>query len=333
MKREVIQPRNEEHWLQERANDITSTEVAALFGFSPYITKFELWHRKKDKFEVEFKENERMKWGTRLQDSIAEGAAKDYGWKIRRMDEYIRIPKLRMGSSFDFSIEGQEEHKIDTKPGSVNKVYPAAYLNREENIFIIDVGLLEIKNVDSLQFKEKWIENEDGEIEAPNHIEIQVQHQMAVSDRNYAYICVLVGGNTLYVIRRDRNENVINMIFQKVAEFWKSIEDGIEPEPEIEKDYETIIKLNSLVDPGKIVDISSNEICTQLATQYSEASEKEKYYAGEKKQIKAQLMNLIGDSEKAIGNGYKISAGYIPEKFIDSFTRNGYRNFRLTMQK
>ncbi|MCK5561232.1 MAG: YqaJ viral recombinase family protein, partial [Thermoplasmata archaeon] len=162
MARQIINPSNEKEWLELRTQDITSTEIGALFGISPYVTEYELWHRKKNQTIVDFEENERMKWGTLLQDSIAAGIAEEQGWQIRRMDEYIRGSELRLGSSFDFSIEPDEANK--------------------------DKALLEIKNVDSLIFKQQWLKNEEtGKLEAPLHIEIQVQHQLLVSGRQYAY--------------------------------------------------------------------------------------------------------------------------------------------------
>ena len=100
----TILPKDKQSWLEARLQDITSTEVSALFGISPYLTEFELWYQKKEKTIVELQENERMKWGTLLQDSIAQGIAEEQGWKIRRMDEYIREDELRAGSSFDFCI-------------------------------------------------------------------------------------------------------------------------------------------------------------------------------------------------------------------------------------
>ena len=102
---EIHRPENKAHWLELRSMDITSTEVSALFGISPYKTHFELWHQHKDGLITEIEENERMRWGSRLQNAIAEGIAEDEGWQIRLMDEYVRDPARRMGSSFDFGIE------------------------------------------------------------------------------------------------------------------------------------------------------------------------------------------------------------------------------------
>ena len=59
-------------------------------------------------------------------------------------------------------------------------------------------------------------ENDDGLIEAPLHIEFQVQHQLLVSGYQTAYIAVLVGGNTLKLIKRERNEKVITSIKNKI---------------------------------------------------------------------------------------------------------------------
>ena len=50
---QTITPSSKQDWLKARTEDITSTEVSALFGISPYTTAFELWHRKHDGFEVE----------------------------------------------------------------------------------------------------------------------------------------------------------------------------------------------------------------------------------------------------------------------------------------
>ena len=98
--REVIPYTTREAWLAERARDITSTDVAALFGVSPYLTRFELWHRKHGTPEAapeELDDVERVRWGQRLQDAIARGAGEDRGWAIHPETDYVRIADLRIG--------------------------------------------------------------------------------------------------------------------------------------------------------------------------------------------------------------------------------------------
>ena len=294
---ETIQPSSEAEWLQLRTQDITSTEVSALFGCSPYATGFELWHSKKSQTISDIPTSERMKWGTRLQDAIAVGIAEEQGWIIRRMSEYGRIPELRMGASFDFAIEPD--------------------------------GLLEIKNVDSLQFKDDWLI--DGKnIEAPPHIELQVQHQLAVSGKAYAYIGALVGGNTLKLIKREPMPAVIEAIKEKVAAFWKSIEENIEPIPIWPQDAGAVIKMAYYAEPGKI--IVAPEETQAMAEEYRRLGGIIKEADAGRETLKAQILLAIGDAERVNGQGYTISAGITGEAEI-AYTRKAFRNFKITWKK
>ncbi len=295
---ERIEPKSEQEWLEMRAKDLTSTEVSALFGISPYITNFELWHRKKNQQIADFIQSDRMKWGTRLQDTIAKGIAEDEGWKIRRMDEYMRDPELRLGASFDFSIEGDE------------------------------LGLLEIKNVDSLIYKEGWEKDDEGNLEAPPHIEMQLQQQMLVADRKFGYIGALVGGNTVSLIKRERDEEICQAIKDKVAAFWKSIDDNEEPTPDFEKDASFISKLCRYAEPGKMMSLEGDEGFKNIAVKHNELGKRIKALEKQREACKAQMLMQIGDAEKCIGDGYTISAGLIGPVQI-SYERKGYRAFRI----
>ena len=94
--------------------------------------------------------NERIRKGQCIQDYAAEEVARKHGWTVWRMDEDIRIPELRAGSSFDYRVKCPERGD----------------------------GVLEIKAVDFFRHKDTWI---DGE--APEHIEIQLQHQLEIADK------------------------------------------------------------------------------------------------------------------------------------------------------
>ena len=229
MTTEIIVPKDQADWLAMRKADVTSTESAALFGMSPYLTHYELWHAKKSGIAREFKTNERMQWGNRLEAAIAHGIAEEQGWTISPLKEYMRNPDARMGSSFDFVITslGEPVH-------------------------------LEIKNVDYLAFRDGWIEHDDGSIEAPEHIEMQVQHQMAVSGFKRAFIGAFIAGNRGVVIERERDEAVIAAIQAKVADFWRTVDASEEPTPVMPGDAEAVIRLNQYAKPGKILDASGD---------------------------------------------------------------------------
>lgn len=295
---EIIQPKSKEHWLELRTNDVTSTEASSLFNLSPYMTAFELWHRKKDKHIITIEENERMRWGNRLEDAIARGVAEDEGWSVEPMKHYMRDPKLKMGSSFDY--------------------------------FIGSDGILEIKNVDSLAYRDGWSVDDDGNIEAPPHIELQVQHQLAVSARKFAYIAALVGGNRVALIKREPDDEIINQIKNKVATFWDSILKNKEPSPDFEKDADFLKQIYNYAEPNKIID--ADKLIDSLAQKYKVLSDDIKKMQKEVDATKAELLTLIGDAEKVKGEQFTISAGMVSESQV-SFTRKPYRNFRISWKK
>lgn len=295
-----ITPESKEHWLELRTQDVTSTEVSALFGLSPYTTLFELWHRKKQGNSVYIEPTERMIWGTRLERTIAEGIAEDQGWTVEPLKDYLRIPDLRMGSSFDYVIG--------------------------------DDGILEIKNVSDMAFKSSWSWDQTDTSEAPPHIEMQVQYQLLISGRKYAYIAALVGGNSIKLIKREPSEQIHKVIKKKVSEFWDSIEKNQAPSPDFKRDAEFIKTLYNHAEPDTVMDASDNMEITSLAMMYRDLGQEIKEKESERAAIKSQLLMIIGDKEKCKGNGYTISCGMIGPTHV-SFDRKGFRDFKINFKK
>ena len=294
--RQIIHTKNEAEWLDLRLRDITSTDCAALFGKSKYMSPYKLWWSKKNAVIKRKSISERMEWGTRLQDTIAAGIAEDHHFDITRMDEYIRIPELRLGSSFDFKIG--------------------------------DDVILEIKNVGGDAFKDWWV-FDDEDASAPPHIEIQVQHQLAVSGFKLAYIGALIGGNKSVLIRRERNEGLINEIFQRTAEFWSTVDAGVPPPPDFAVDSEFISAMARHAEPGKVHRASPE--AARLCQSYSSWGRIAKKAEDKRKEIKAKILLEMGDAEKAYGDGFSISAGLVgPSEYV--VKRDGYRNFKVTIR-
>ena len=336
MQRETMIPSSEAEWLEWRKADITSTEAAALFGASPYTTAYELHHVKAGLLQTEFNENERMTWGKRLEAAIAYGVAEDYGLIVEPFKSYMRIPEVRMGASFDFKIVGITDHF--TGDESVRKMFVQ-----------FGPGILEIKNVDSLQFRRVWLD--DGEnIEAPSHIEFQVQAQLEVADMEWSMLAPLVGGNTPKVILRERDRVVGQAIIHQVHEFWARIEAGTPPAPDFTKDADTVSRLY-VDNDGSSRDLSENFRLIQLCQEYKKAAADEKAAKERKSAAKAEILTIIESAKSVTTNGYKISAGtnkevykafnraegerwtitrsLVPAAFIES-TTPPFRNVRIT---
>lgn len=307
MHMQVVQPNSEAEWLELRTHDVTSSEVSALFGCCPYLTEFELWHRKKNGKVVMLQENEDMEWGKALESVIAHKVAAKEGWAIRPMKEYIRIPALKIGSSFDFKVQDEEDELDGDR-------------------------ILEIKNVNQFAFKDGWIIHEDKTIEAPPHIEFQVQHQMLVSGVGRATIAALVGGSRPVLLHRTYDEKVGMAITRKVSAFWQSIERNEPPAPNFVKDAEFIFDMYGNADAGKVLNAHDDHDLLLMASEFRRATEERDRAQEEREALKAKILMHIGDASKVQGEGWSLSAGMVPGGPV-SYVRKDYRNFKLTFKK
>ena len=240
----IIQYKTEEEWLAERRKCVTSSDIAALFGESSYCTEFELFHRKRNDIVVEFDENDRIKWGRRLEAPIAEGIAEDNGWEVKPLKVFMTHESCqRYGSSFDFEIRRGNEK-----------------------------GLFELKNVDFKEYKEKWLV--DGEeVEAPVGIELQLQSELEVANSNvsepytFGIIGSLIGGNKPVVIERSWDREIGRLMVSKAKAFWHNVDNNIEPLPDFTRDGD-ILKLLYSGTYGEEIDLSGNNRIVSLVAEY-----------------------------------------------------------------
>lgn len=311
---EIIQITSEAQWLGERKKDITSTEIPALYGLSPYKTEFELFHEKRDGVSVKFEANERMKWGNRLEAAIAHGAAEEMGWSIAPLKVYMRDPDLRMGSSFDFEI-------LDSDNGK---------------------GILEVKNVDGLQYARNWLDDGAGNIEAPEHIELQIQHQMELTGYEWTALCLLVGGNTLKIVLRKRDKEIGADIRKKIAEFWAKVDANAAPNPDYSADAEFIIKQLRGDSIDGLVAESTPQL-DMLIERYHYLGQAIKEQTDIREATKAEILMAIGSASKVVSQLGTISCGTTKDSLGTQITadmvgtyygaRKGFRNFRFTAKK
>ena len=305
---ERITPDNEQHWLGMRAVDLTSTETAALFGLSPYMTEFELWHRKRSGETPEFPDNFRMRAGRVLESGIAQLTGMELNAAIKPLKDYMRDPYARLGSSFDYEVAEGE------------------YAD----------WLIECKNVDQWVYRDNWTEEE-----APDHIEVQVQHQLEIAQRPGAIIAALVGGNELHLIFRERNPKVGAGIRKKAAEFWKSIDEGVEPTPNYDLDADVIIELHP---GGGGETIEADEQLSDFMTRYKTWKAEAKKADDEAKKLKAKMLDLIGDDvRKVVAEDLMLICGRTTDAEPTLITadmvgktyggRKGYRQFTIREKK
>lgn len=255
---ETIPIVSQEQWHAERAKDVTSTQVAALFGCNPYLTEFELWHHKRNGTAESIEETSRTRWGNRLEDAIAKGFAEEFGLAdLNRPNVYKRSVGQRLGASFDFFAMCHGEPCI-----------------------------VECKNVDFMEHRDKWTETE-----APGHIELQVQTQLLLSGFRRAFLVALVGGNNLVVHERAPDAHVQAKIIEKVSAFWSSVDAGIEPTPDFVRDAKKVLAMNNRSD-GTELEADADTVA--LLQQWLDAKEA----ADTVQPLQAQLALRIGAASK-----------------------------------
>ncbi|MER8394036.1 YqaJ viral recombinase family protein [Mesorhizobium sp. M1340] len=308
-------PRKESTWHKLREPDITATGAATLFGVSPYMTPFDMFHRMAGNITVEFAESERMLWGKRLQNAIAQGVCADNGWQIIDAHPYLyaRSKTVRgMGASPDYIIADPSRPELG-------------------------FGVLEIKNVDFFIAGKDWSDDE-----APPHIEFQVQHQIGVTGFKWGALAGLIGGNTVRVFRRDRDDEVISEIILRVEDMHSRVARNEAPPADYLADYETIrtlyrhatvAKSFDLDNPGEEPALDPVKLAALMAAKY-EADIAEKNAKEDKTRAAAELLDFIKDTETIFGGGWKLSASTTHRAAsVVNYPETTYRNLRLSKPK
>lgn len=288
--------------VEERKNWVGSSESAVLLGCSPYATKFEIWHQKAGNIPVESLDGqERIEAGKFLEPAIGAWASDKWGWPIRNFGDYLRHESVpRMGASLDFEAES-------------------------------DGAPVEIKNVDGLIFRDQWACEGDEITDAPLHILVQVQHQLACRPGiDHGWIIACVAGNQLKRMRVPRHGRIIERIEREVASFWGSVEAGQEPRPDFQADAASIAALY-VIAGDLIKDMKGDERLARLCQEYHDAKEVEKEAKGVASARRAEILTIIGDTKKVFADGFTISAGTVSETEV-SYVRRAYRNVRINAE-
>jgi putative phage-type endonuclease len=307
---ETIEITSEAQWLRERTKDLTSTDIAALFDLSPYKTSFELYHEKQSGQVPPFRDNERMKWGRRFEAPIAKGVAEDEGWEIAKLDIYMRDTAARLGSSFDFLITSSSDGP----------------------------GILEIKNVDGIQYRNKWTD-----LEAPEHIELQIQHQMLVSGYRWTALVAMVNGNSPKIIYREFDPDIAEQIRARAKAFWQMVETGVAPAADYSRDADLLTRIHANANRGEIFDASGDNEIASMVFEYHQAGRSIDDLEARRKEIKARILDKIGTAERVTGPWGTISCGVTKDTLPTLITpdmvgqsvggRKGFRNFKITIAK
>jgi putative phage-type endonuclease len=293
----VVDHGTREAWLAARKGGIGASESAALFGLSPFQSRFSLWMVKSGRlpdWEPEGDAAERLRWGQLLEEPIAKEHALRTGRNIWRFSNYCIAQDPHLPCMFatpdGFIIEAPDRR--------------AQGLSEE--------GTLQIKNTANVFDPDGWSAG------VPQYVQCQVQHELAVTGRDYATVATLAMGNKLMVWDIPRSEDFIAELRIQVELFWESVLANREPDPDGHPRTLDAIKRLHPKDNGCVVNLPPGALVA--FEKWRSAKEAGKAAERLEKEAEAHLKSWMGPNTFGVlPDGTKLSlktidnAGYTPD--------------------
>lgn len=176
-------------WLEARRTGIGSSDAPAVLGVSPWSSPLLVYAEKIGERE-DLEPSEAQEWGLLLEPTIIREFARETG----RLAEQSRVLVRSTARPWQLATIDAEQEAPD-KPGP---------------------GLLEVK---ATGFRAgDWSEG------VPEHVTVQVQHQLDVKGYLWGSVAVLMNGCKMRWIDVERNEALIEKIREAEADFWQRVE-------------------------------------------------------------------------------------------------------------
>jgi putative phage-type endonuclease len=219
-----------EEWLKVRKQGIGSSDAAAAVGLNPYKSQLALWLEKTGRDGTLPKsdpndEDSPAYWGNLLEPIVAAHYAQRTNHRIRRINAVLQHP-------------------------DPNLSWMLANLDREV-LGSTEVQILECKTT-GINGLKLW---KDG---VPEYVQLQVQHQLAVTGKASADVAVLIGGQQLEIYRIQRDETLIERLIQLERNFWQFVIEDNPPPADGSESAELALRCLYSADSGTTVDFSQD---------------------------------------------------------------------------
>lgn len=189
-----------ETWLQERRSGVSASDVAALFGASPFMSELELYAIKRGESEgPDLSDNEAVFWGNVLEDAIINGYSARTGRPV------IPWGKLVRSKRFPWMLATPDAFTSDDDGATW---WP-----------------LQIKNI-GLRSASEW---DDG---VPRHYTLQCQHEAIVCGMGVCTAAALIAGQSLAWDDLEVSEVDQRRIVHEAQRFMDDVAAGRRPEPD-----------------------------------------------------------------------------------------------------
>ena len=256
-----------QQWLSVRQGGIGSSDAAAAVGLCPYKSQLELWMEKTGRTQAENAPpgmDDARYWGILLEPYVAVAYSQQTDRKVRKVNAVLQHP---------------------TCP------YMLANIDREV-VGCPDVQILECKTAGEWGSK-LW---RDG---VPEYIQLQVQHQLAVTNQQAVDVAVLLCGQRLEIHRIERDEEVIARLMVLEARFWQYVTTDIEPPAD---GSESAGKALRQLYPGggNTLDFCENRVLSDTFAELVVLKDELEVRGKHAERLKQTLQQAMGDAARAV---------------------------------
>lgn len=256
-----------QQWLSVRQGGIGSSDAAAAVGLCPYKSQLELWMEKTGRTPTEDAPpgmDDPRYWGTLLEPYVAVAYSQQTDRKVRKVNAVLQHPSCP---------------------------YMLANIDREV-VGCPDVQILECKTAGEWGSK-LW---RDG---VPEYVQLQVQHQLAVTNQQAADVAVLLCGQRLEIHRIERDEEVIARLMVLEARFWQYVTTDIEPPAD---GSESAGKALRQLYPGggNTLDFCENRGLSDTFAELVALKDELEVRGKHAEQLKQTLQQAMGDAARAV---------------------------------
>lgn len=274
-------------WLANRREDVTGSQVGALFDLHRYLTPAKLYAEKIGALPADDGKNAGPKTrGQRLEKLVAEMVQEKHPeWEVYKATDYYRDTEIHLGGTPDYFIS---RHRT----GEPNMP-------------------LEIKTCGASDFRSIW---KGGDPEA----EPIPEAWQILQNLTYQYLTGFHGGMIavmpvgewepldVHEIDVPWNPQVVEKIKDKVLQFWTDIARGERPEFNYSRDADVIKALYASADSSlPPVDLTRDPEISALVTRLETLRRSAKVTKEAEEETAARIRVKIGDAEAAIVPGFE----------------------------
>ncbi|BAH17653.1 YqaJ viral recombinase family protein [Macrococcoides caseolyticum] len=259
-----------EEWLKARQSGIGGSDAGTILGVNKWKSKTQLFFEKVNPELKQQVDNEFIYWGNVLEDVVAKEFETRTGKKVRKNNKMLRHP----------------EHE-----------FMLANLDR---VIVGEKALLECKTTSQYNI-DQW---KDDEI--PASYLCQIQHYMAVTGYEKAYIAVLCGGNQFIWKEVPRDDELIGIIINAEKDFWyNNVLAGVIPE--IDGSDATKNFLNHMYKDIDETEVQLSDDVETLLTALEQVKQEEKELKELKTQYENKIKHILGNNLAGKTSGYQIT--------------------------